>query len=140
MVRFNPEPSSVTCGFDSINCLCLKAGTPTPFPAPTQPIAWSFTNITESGGTFTKNAGSSDAYDRAITTERVREASLTRPDASGHVRFGLLEAGDTSSFESGAWVGLWPSGEIYTECNGADGTYYGGTWGTGQVVKVRLRR
>jgi hypothetical protein len=35
MVRFNPEPSSVTCGFDSINCLCLKAGTPTPFPAPT---------------------------------------------------------------------------------------------------------
>ena len=113
--------------------------------APTQTLTlslidWSFTNIAESGGAFTKNLGSSDAYDRAITTERVREASLTRPDASGHVRLGLLEAGDTSSFESGAWVGLWPSGEIYTECKGAGGAYYGGTWGTGQVVKVRLRR
>ena len=127
-------------GGDQLPTTCdafLKAPTSAPT---TQPIAWSFTNIAESGGTFTKNAGSSDAYDRAITTERVREAFLTRPDASGHVRLGLLEAGDTSSFESGAWVGLWPSGEIYTECNGADGTYYGGTWGTGQVVKVRLRR
>ena len=96
-----------------------------PSPSPPPITTWTFANMVESDDAFTKNGGSPNTYDAtAITEQAITTMSITVPARgdSHYVRFGLTRStSDGTDFPNGVLVRCWPTGLLYTKCEGSSG-------------------